>query len=113
EQTPRVLGHRRGAVKARIVKLLALPVSAIVEGDRPAPRPGQGAQPMRIAPIGRDIGGEAVDQQDRLPLAFVRKGDPHAVRIETLHSCSTVLPPRSLCSPRIRKARPEAVMTQT
>ena len=68
EQAARVLGHRRRAVEARVVELLAVPMPAIVEGDDAAPGLGQRAHPAGIEPIGRNVGGKAVDQEDGLAL---------------------------------------------
>src|SRR3990170_8039108 len=86
EYAPRVLRHDRRAIKARVVELLALSMSAIVVGDDAAPGLSERAHPTSIAPIGRDIGGEAVDEEDRLPFPLVDIGDADAVRIEALHS---------------------------
>ena len=42
------------------------PVAAVVERDDPAPGLGEGLHPARIDPVDAMVGGEAVDQEDRL-----------------------------------------------
>ena len=50
-------------------------MAAIVDCDDAAGGPVERAHPMGVAPIGRNIGGEAVDEQDRLSPALVDIGD--------------------------------------
>ena len=52
---------------------------AIVESDDAAAGRGESADPADIAPIGRDIGGKAMDEEDRLPFPLVAIGDADAV----------------------------------
>ena len=52
---------------------------AIVESDDAAAGRGESADPADIAPISRDIGGKAMDQEDGLPFPLVVIGDADAV----------------------------------
>jgi hypothetical protein len=86
EQAAPVFGHRRRAIKRRIVQLLALTMPSIVIGDHPAPSCGERADPPWVDPIGRHIGGKAMDKKNRFALPLVDIGDLHAVGIEPLWS---------------------------
>src|SRR5262245_23807810 len=86
EQVRRILGHGRRAVTGRVIELLAQPMPAIVVGNRAVARRGQRVEPMRIAPICRDIGGKAVNEEDRVAAPLIHIGDLHAAGGETLHS---------------------------
>ena len=61
-----VARHEIRAVVGRGIELLARAVPAIVERHDPPPGPGQGLDPARIDPVDAMVGGEAVDEQDRL-----------------------------------------------
>ena len=79
EQAAPILGHHRRAIKAGVVELLASSMSAMVVGDDAAGSLSQDAQPMRIAPICSDIGGEAVDEENGFSIPLIAISDPHAV----------------------------------
>ena len=66
EQVGRVLGHQIGAVVGGQIEFFALPMAAVVERDNPPPCPGERLDPARIDPVDAMVGGEAVDQKDRL-----------------------------------------------
>ena len=91
----------------RVGRLVALPVAAIVEGDHPPAVVGQRLDPARIDPVDAMVGGEAVDQQDRLAAVValrgdVDKGQPQAVGIEELdhaRRCLFLRPRRNEASP--------------
>ena len=55
EQRPRVLGQHGQGVAIGIVRLVALPVAAIVERDHPPTRVRQGLSPQRVQPVDRVI----------------------------------------------------------
>ena len=89
KQIGRVAGHQVRAVVGRLIELLARAVASIVERDHPPPGPGQGLHPARIDPVDAMVGGEAVDQQNRLaairPLGrYVDIGDGDAIGREGL-----------------------------
>ena len=116
EQAARILGHGRRAIAARIVELLASSMPAIVEGDDaaaglasacdPACASRQLAATLEAKPWMRRIGSPS-------PSSTI--GDPHAVRIEALHSDLPLWPRGSLCSPAFpqREIDRTAVMAQT
>ena len=74
EQARRVGRHQRRMVGRRVGRLVALAVAAIVEGDHPPAVVGQRLDPARIDPVDAMVGGEAVDQQDRLAAVAARAG---------------------------------------
>ena len=75
EQVGRVAGHEIGAIGAGRVGLLALPMTAVVERDDPAPGAGQGLDPARVHPVHAKVRGEAVNEQDRLAeIVVLRRG---------------------------------------
>ena len=65
QERPRILGHQPRAVRCLLIELGALSVAAIVERDDPVAGAAQRAHPARIDPVGRHVGGKAVDQQHR------------------------------------------------
>ena len=79
EKPERVLRHGWAGIGFRIVEFIAGAVAAIVERDGAEAVPGQEPHPARIAPVGLRVGGEAVNEQDRLAFALHRKGDFHAI----------------------------------
>ena len=55
EQRPRVLGQNRQRVAFGIMRLVALPVAAVVERHHATPRVGQGLDPERVDPVDRVV----------------------------------------------------------
>jgi len=51
----------------------------IVEGHDAAAGSGERLHPARIRPIGRDIGGKAMDEQDRLSRSLIHIEEPHTI----------------------------------
>lgn len=86
DQVRGVPGEQPEPVHFRVVELGALPVAADVHGDHPPPGPLQGVDPAGGAPVDDDVGGEAVDEEDRLAVALVEVGDVDAVGGEMLDS---------------------------
>ena len=56
-----ILGHVLRAIDRRVVELLAHPMPAIVESDHTTPSLNEKGDPTSICPIGRSVGGEAVN----------------------------------------------------
>ena len=79
EQPPPVLCHRRRTVRVGIVEFVAPSMPPIVISDHPAPRGDECSHPTRVDPIGDQVRGKAVDQQDGLALPLVEIGDLDAV----------------------------------
>src|SRR4029077_15598627 len=68
EQPPPVLCHRRRTVRVGIVEFAAPSMPPIVISDHPAPRGDECSHPTRVDPVGDQVRGKAVDQQDGLAL---------------------------------------------
>ena len=66
KQVGRVARHQVGAIVGGTVEFLAPAVTAVVERHHAASRMGQRLDPARVHPVDAVVGGEAVDQQDRL-----------------------------------------------
>ena len=66
EQVGGVPNHQIEAIVGRSVELFALSVAAIVKRDDAAPGLGEGLDPARTHPVHAIVGGEAVNEQDRL-----------------------------------------------
>src|SRR5262249_43830060 len=99
QQAARVLRHRWSAVDGRVIELLAFAMPAIVIADHAPTGARERAHPAWVDPVGCDIGGKAVDEQDRLALPLVDISDRHAHWIEAF------LSPPSLCLPRVYARR--------
>ncbi len=89
-----ILRHDIGIVVLRAIELLALAVTAIVEGDRPVPGFGQGFDPEGVDPVHRVVRCEAVNEKDRVAMTLVGSdidiGDADAVGIEKPHGTGTL-----------------------
>jgi hypothetical protein len=59
-------GHEIGAIIGGRVELLALPMTAVVERHNAAPSLRQRFDPTRVDPVDAKVGGEAMNEQDRL-----------------------------------------------
>ena len=93
EQPPRVLRHERRRCSLGIVEFFAGAVAAVVECDDPKAVRRQEPDPARAGPICLHVRGEAVDEQDRLPVALDRIGDLNAIREKSpCQTFSTSLP---------------------
>ena len=86
EQGAHVVGHERTVIESRLVDLARGAVSPIIERDHASAGPGQGRDPSGMNPIHFGIRAETVDEDDRLALAFVEKGDLDAVVRKALHA---------------------------
>src|SRR5215813_8263878 len=86
EQRPCIFRHGWSAITFRLVELLAQPVAAIVKGNDPAAASDQRPNPAWVNPVGGDIGGKTVDEQDQVSLALIPISDAHAIRLEDRHS---------------------------
>src|SRR5690349_9374792 len=84
EQVGRILRHLGGMIGGRLIELLALPMAAIIEGDRAPACAPQGLEPICRRPVDVDIRAAAVDQEDRFALPFVDEGDLDPVRKKAL-----------------------------
>ena len=93
EEPPRVLRHDRAGIGFGIVEFLAGAVAPVVERNDPKAVHRQEPDPARAGPVCLHIRGEAVDEQDRVPLALDRIGDLNAIRREKLHA----RPSRPIC----------------
>ena len=82
EQPGDILRHERRAVGGLVIKFFALPVATIVERDDAAASLDQRPDPARINPIDGHVGGEPMDQNDRLARPLVEIGDLHASGLE-------------------------------
>ena len=59
--------HIADRVALGIVELVALPMAAMVEGDDPEPSSDECIDPFGADPVHIEIGGKAVDEDDRVP----------------------------------------------
>jgi hypothetical protein len=80
-QTQDILGHVLAAVGLRVVRLVARAVAAAVQGDDPSHRL-EGLHPVGGYPVALQAAGEAVHQNDGLPLAKGLVVNLHAVGIK-------------------------------
>ena len=87
EQAARVLRHHGRTVVLGRIELGAFPVTAVVVGDDAIAGRGQHLDPAGTDPVGRDVGGEPVDEEHRVAAlgALVDEGDFDAVGIERPH----------------------------
>ena len=60
-------------------------MAAIVERNDAAAGARERRHPARTDPVHFLVRGEAVDQHDRLALAFVEESDLHAIMVKTRH----------------------------
>jgi len=79
EQRVHVLRQDRAVVSRRFIELRRLAMPAIVERDDAAARPRERRHPAGRDPVHLLVGGKAVDEHDRLALAFIEKCDVHVV----------------------------------
>ena len=85
EQAPSVFGHDRGAITLRVVQLLALPMPPIVEGNDAAAVFLQFGNPGRINPVDVLRRRKAVDEKDRIALAFIEIGNFNGAVVKARH----------------------------
>src|SRR5262249_58968346 len=81
-----VRGNGGGAVGPHGMGFVAGAVAAVVEGHEAATVAREEGNPARLDPVEAHRRGKAVDQQDRLALTHVPKGDAHTVGVEALHA---------------------------
>ena len=92
EQRAHILGHDGAVIGGRIIELGGFAVAAIIEGDDATPGASEGRHPARIDPVDLFVGGKAVDEHDRLALAFVEESNLHIVMHKTRHAATIVDP---------------------
>ena len=62
-----VAGHGAAVIVGRIVRLVAVAVAAVIQGDHPEVLALEGCVPAQALPVLGTVGGEAVHQQHRSP----------------------------------------------
>jgi hypothetical protein len=55
----------------------------------------QRADPLRVDPIGRNVGRETMNEENRVAVPLIQIRDPDAVGIETVHSLTYRIPSRA------------------
>ena len=75
EQVGRIPRHQIEVIVGRSVELFALSMATIVKRDDAPPGPSECLDPTRTDPVHAMVGGEAVNEQDRLvQVASLRLG---------------------------------------